>query len=101
MQTHSKSRVVQLRWATLALCLVLLVSCTVLCAHIDKDFGDDGKGHCSICLSAATHKATVQPIAAINRSPEFVIAAIAPDFDPLVKQARFDSSVYIRPPPLS
>src|SRR6266404_8605662 len=100
MQTHSKSRDVQLRWATLALSFFILLSCTALCTHIDKDCSD-GNGHCSICLTAAGHKATVQPIAAIHRSPEFVVAAIAPISDPLVKQTRFDSSLYIRPPPLS
>src|SRR5205085_3642843 len=101
MRMQAKSLPVSLRWATLALCLVLLTSCTVLCAHIDKNWSDDGKGHCSICLSAARHKATVQPIAELHVSPDFVVAAVAPDSDPLVKQARFVSSLYIRPPPLS
>jgi len=100
MQAQNKFRSMHLRWAMLALSVFILLSCTVLCAHIDKDCGD-GNGHCSICLTAAGHKATVQPIAALHVSPDFVVAAIAPDSDPLVKQARFDSSLYIRPPPLS
>jgi hypothetical protein len=100
MQALTKSRLVRLRWATLALSIFILLSCTALCTHIDKDCSD-GSGHCPICLSAAAHKATVQPIAAIHPSPDFVITAIAPDSDPLIKQARLDSSLYIRPPPLS
>jgi hypothetical protein len=101
MRAQTRSLPVSLRWATLALSIVILLSCTALCTHIDKDRGDDGKGHCSICLSAATHKATVQPIAALYLSPEIVVIAFAADSDPLIKQGRFDSSLYIRPPPLS
>jgi hypothetical protein len=101
MQAQAKSRSIHLRWAMLALSVFILVSCTVLCGHVDKPGGDDGDGHCSLCLTAAGHKATVQPIVALHLSPHFVVAAIAPDCDPLVKQARFDSSLYIRPPPLS
>src|SRR5437868_11274743 len=100
MQAQSTSRIVRLRWALIALCLFIVTSCTVLCTHIDKNCRD-GNGHCPICLTAAAHKATVQPVAAIHLSPDFVISAIAPDSDPLVKQPRFDSSLYIRPPPLS
>jgi hypothetical protein len=100
MTAQSKFRNMRLRWATLALSVFILLSCTVLCTHIDKDCGE-GNGHCSICLTASGHKATVQPIAELHLSPDFVVAAVAPDSDPLVKQARFDSSLYIRPPPLS
>ena len=94
-------RSVQLRWATLALSFFLLLSCTALCAHIDKAGGDDGNGHCSICLSAAAHRATVQPVAAVNVSPDFVVTELATRSDQLIKQGRFISSLYIRPPPLS
>jgi len=80
--------------------MLILLSCTLLCTHIDRDCSD-GNGHCQICLTAAAHKATVQPIAAIHLSPEFVITAIAPESDPLIKHERFDASLYIRPPPLS
>src|SRR3954452_14284845 len=100
MQRLARSRMLHLRWATLALSLFILLSCTALCTHIDKDCSD-GNGHCPICLTAAAHKATVQPIAAIHLSPDFVITAIAPEPDSLIKQPRFDSSLYIRPPPLS
>jgi hypothetical protein len=100
MEAQDKSRSIYLRGAVLALSAFILLSCTVLCTHIDKDYSD-GNGHCSICLTAAGHKATVQPIAVLHLSPDSVIAAIAPDSDPLVKQTRFDSSLYIRPPPLS
>ena len=100
MQAQGKSRSIHLRWAMVALSAFILFSCTVLCAHIDKDCSD-GNGHCSICLTAAGHKATVQPVVALHLSPHFVVAAMAPDSDPLVKQARFDWSLYIRPPPLS
>jgi hypothetical protein len=89
----------QIRWATLALSLLILLSCTTLCTHIDKPCGDDGKGHCSICLGAAAHG--VRPIAAVRLSPDFVIAEFSADSDPLIKQDRFGSSLYIRPPPLS
>jgi hypothetical protein len=101
MQALTNSRLVRIRWALIALCLFIVTSCTVLCAHVDKPGGDDGNGHCSICLTVAAHKATVQPIAAIHLSPDFVITAIAPEPDSLIKQPRFESSLYIRPPPLS
>src|SRR3954468_4199861 len=100
MRPLAKSRTLHLRWATLALSLFILLSCTALCTHIDKDCSD-GNGHCPICLTAAAHKATVQPIAAIHLSPDFVISEVAPDSDPLIKLERFHSSLYIRPPPLS
>ena len=92
---------IQVRWATLALSLAILLSCTALCTHIDKACGDDGKGHCSICLSAAGHKATVQPIAAVHVAPELLVAPLTAESDPLIKQDRFVSSLHIRPPPLS
>jgi hypothetical protein len=100
MQAQVKSRMGPLRWATLALSLFILLSCTALCTHIDKDCSD-GNGHCPICLSAAAHRATVQVIAAVHVSPEFVVTELAPHFDQLIKQDRFISSLYIRPPPLS
>ena len=89
----------QIRWATLALSLLMLLSCTALCTHIDKACGDDGKGHCSLCLGAAAHG--VRPVVAVHVSPDFVVAELTSDSDPLIKQDRFDSSLYIRPPPLS
>jgi|SRR4051794_4459485 hypothetical protein len=85
------------RLLVLALCVVFLLASTSFAAHVDKVGGDDGKGHCSICLGATAH--LVQPTAAIQVAPQLVAAAVAPNSDPLIKQDRFTSSVYIRPPP--
>jgi hypothetical protein len=100
MQAQDKSRIVHIRWAILALCLLILTSCTVLCTHIDKNCSDDGKGHCSLCLSAAAHG--VQPRAAVQTpAPTLLVSDLILNADPLIKQERFATSLYIRPPPLS
>jgi hypothetical protein len=41
----------------------------------------------------------VQPTAAIQVAPQLLASAVAPNTDPLAKQDRFASSLYIRPPP--
>src|SRR5436305_13188791 len=85
------------RFFVLGLAIVVLVSCTSFAAHVDKAGGDDGKGHCSICLGATAH--IVQPTAAIEIQPQVFTASIAPASDSSIKQDRFASSLYIRPPP--
>ena len=100
MQTAAKSRASHhLRWLTLALSVLVLFACTAFCTHLDKAAGDDGKGHCSICLGATSH--IVQPTAAVQVTPQIVTAALTFDSDPLIKQHRFVSALYIRPPPIS
>jgi hypothetical protein len=79
--------------------MFILLSCTVLCTHIDKKGGDDGEGHCSICLSAVAH--IVQPVSAVQVAPIISVSTVTTVPDPLLKQTRFESSLYIRPPPLS
>ena len=86
------------RFLVLGLAIVVLLACTSFVTHVDKAGGDDGKGHCSICLSATAH--IVQPMAAVQVAPVLVGAAVAPNSDPLIKQDRFASSLYIRPPPV-
>ena len=97
MHVDASSRNQQLRWLTLVLSVLLLFACTSFATHIDKARGDDGKGHCSICLAATAH--IVQPIAAVQVTPEIVTAAFAAASDPLIKQDRFAFALYIRPPP--
>src|SRR3954468_10434193 len=97
MQEHAMSKTRLFKCLALALSIVFLLACTSFAAHVDKVGGDDGKGHCSICLGATAH--LVQPTAAIQVAPQLVAAAVAPNSDPLIKQDRFTSSVYIRPPP--
>ena len=81
----------------LGLAFVFLLACTSFATHVDKAGGDDGKGHCSICLGATAH--IVQPMSAVQVAPVLLAAAIAVNSDPLEKQDRFASSLYIRPPP--
>ena len=85
------------RILVLGLAVVFLLACTSFATHVDKVGGDDGKGHCSICLGATAH--IVPPMAAVQVVPVLVAAAVAPNSDPLIKQDRFTSSLYIRPPP--
>jgi hypothetical protein len=99
MQTAAKSRASHLRWLTLALSVLVLFACTSFCTHLDKAAGDDGKGHCSICLGATSH--IVQPTAAVQVTPQIVTAEFTSASDPLIKQYRFVSALYIRPPPVS
>src|SRR3954465_11663913 len=86
------------RILVLGLAFVVLLACTSFATHVDKAGGDDGKGHCSICLGATAH--IVQPMSTVQVAPVLVAAAIAPNSDPLIKQDRFVSSLYIRPPPV-
>ena len=99
MQTRATSRMTAIRWATLVLSLFIFLSCTALCTHMDKPSGDDGKGHCYICLIAARH--IVQSNQALSPAPHLTVEAFIVDIDPQVRVERFDSSLYIRPPPLS
>jgi len=85
------------RLLVFGLAFVVLLACTSFATHVDKVGGDDGKGHCSICLGATAH--IVQPISAVQVAPVLVAAAMAANFDPLTKQDRLASSLYIRPPP--
>src|SRR5258708_11281 len=97
MHVHDSSRANQFRWLTLVVSVLVLLACTSFAAHVDKARGDDGKGHCSICLAATSH--IVQPTAAVQLAPQIVAAAFTPDPDPLTKQDRLPSALYIRPPP--
>jgi|1185.fasta_scaffold50261_2 hypothetical protein len=85
------------KFLVLGLALVFVLACTSFAAHVDKAAGDDGKGHCSICLGGTAH--IVPPMAVVQVAPVLVAAAVAPSSDPLIKQDRFASSLYIRPPP--
>ena len=96
MQVQASSRVKRF-WLTLALTIVVLIACTSFATHCDKARGDDGKGHCSICLGATAH--IVQPAAAVQVTPQIVTATLTADSDPLIKQGPFLSALYIRPPP--
>jgi hypothetical protein len=97
MQVQASSRVKRFRWLTLAVCLLVLIACTSFATHFDKAQGDDGKGHCSICLGATAH--IVQPAAAIDVAPQLVAAGFTAPSDPLIKQNLFVSALYNRPPP--
>lgn len=97
MQVQASSRVKRFRWVTLALSLLVLVACTSFATHVDKARGDDGKGHCSICLGATAH--IVQPTAQIQVTPQLVAASFTLASDPLIKQDLLVSALYIRPPP--
>src|SRR3954464_9789970 len=85
------------RFLVLGLAFIVLLACTSFAAHFDKAGGDDGKGHCSICLGATAH--IVQPVAALPIAPQLVTTKFSAAPDPLVKQSLFASSLYIRPPP--
>lgn len=85
------------KFLALALAVVFLLACTSFATHLDKAAGDDGKGHCSICLGATAH--LVQPAAALPLAPHIVAARVLASPDPLLKQDRFVASHYIRPPP--
>lgn len=87
------------KFLVLVLAFVVLLACNSFATHVDKAGGDDGKGHCSICLGATAH--IVQPMAAVQVEPALVAAAVTPNSETLIKQDRFASSVYIRPPPAS
>src|SRR3954454_9380003 len=97
MQVQAISRPKMLKCLALVLCVVFLLACTSFAAHVDKAGGDDGKGHCSICLGATAH--IVQPVTPIPTAPLLATARFTATTDPLMKQGRFDSSLYIRPPP--
>jgi hypothetical protein len=97
MQAQASSQVKRFRWLTLAVSVLVLLACTSYATHVDKARGDDGKGHCSICLGATAH--IVQPTAQVQVAPQLVTAAFASASDPLTKQALFVSALYIRPPP--
>ena len=81
----------------LALAVVFLLACTSFATHLDKVGGDDGKGHCSICLGATAH--ILQSAAVLAVAPHIVTAHVLASSDPLLKQDRFVASHYIRPPP--
>jgi|SRR3954468_4244209 hypothetical protein len=97
MQVHAMSKTRFFKCLALALSIVFLLACTSFAAHVDKAGGDDGKGHCSICLGATAH--IVQPVTPIPTAPQLATARFTATTDPLMKQGRFDSSLYIRPPP--
>jgi hypothetical protein len=97
MQVQAMPKGKPFKCLALALSIVFLLACTSFAAHVDKAGGDDGKGHCSICLGATAH--IVQPTAAIEIQPQVFTAWIASAADPSIKQDRFASSLYIRPPP--
>ena len=81
----------------LILCVVFLLACTSFAAHVDRVGGDDGKGHCSICLGATAH--IVQPVTPVASAPQLATSRFTATSDTLVAQDRFESSLYIRPPP--
>ena len=91
MQLHAKSRANQFRWLTVAVSILVLIACTSFVTHVDKAGGDDGKGHCSICLGATSH--IVQPAAAVQIAPQIVTAAFTSTSDPLIKQDQFISAL--------
>jgi hypothetical protein len=99
MRERASSAGFRLRVATLVFSVLVLLACTSFCTHIDKAGGDDGKGHCSICLSATAHVSV--PAASIHLAPQLLSTDLSPRHDPPAKSDRFDSSLYIRPPPLS
>src|SRR4051794_17151894 len=87
----------RLRFLAIALSVVFLLACTSFAAHVDRAGGDDGKGHCSICLGATAH--VVQPVSPVASAPQLITARFTPTTDPLIDLDRLESSLYIRPPP--
>jgi hypothetical protein len=81
----------------LVLSVVFLLACTSFAAHVDRVGGDDGKGHCSICLGATAH--IVQPVTPVSNAPQLITSRFTATPDALVALDRFESSLYIRPPP--
>ena len=73
MQVRDRSQTRRLRWLTIAVSILVLVACTSFATHVDKARGDDGKGHCSICLAATSH--IVQSAGAVQVAPQIVAAA--------------------------
>src|SRR3954447_27016910 len=87
----------RLRFLAIALSVVFLLACTSFAAHVDRAGGDDGKGHCSICLGATAH--IVQPVTPVATAPQLITSRFSAKPDTLVPLDRFASSLYIRPPP--
>ncbi len=86
-----------LKCLALVLSVVFLLACTSFAAHVDRAGGDDGKGHCSICLGATAH--IVQPVTPVASAPQLITSRFTATLDTLVTLDRFESSLYIRPPP--
>src|SRR3954464_9129076 len=97
MQVQAISRPKVMKCLALALSIVLLLACTSFAAHVDRAGGDDGKGHCSICLGATAH--IVQPVTPVASAPQLITSRFTATPDTLVAADRFQSSLYIRPPP--
>jgi hypothetical protein len=97
MQVQAISRSKTLKCLALVLSVVFLLACTSFAAHVDRAGGDDGKGHCSICLGATAH--IVQPVTPIASAPQLITSRFTATSDALVSLDRFESSLYIRPPP--
>src|SRR3954471_13737261 len=97
MQEHAMSKTRLFKCLALALSIVFLLACTSFAAHVDRAGGDDGKGHCSICLGATAH--IVQPVSPVATAPQLIPSRFTATSDTLVALARYESSLYIRPPP--
>jgi hypothetical protein len=91
------SRSKMLKCLALVLSVVFLLACTSFAAHLDRAGGDDGKGHCSICLGATAH--IVQPVTPVASAPQLITSRFSATPDTLVALDRLESSLYIRPPP--
>src|SRR3954454_14021903 len=85
------------KFLVVGLAVVFLLACTSFAAHVDRAAGDDGKGHCSICLGATAH--IVQPVTPVANAPQLITSRFTATPDALVALDRFESSLYIRPPP--
>src|SRR3954469_8999410 len=97
MQVQAISRSKTLKCLALVLSVVFLLACTSFAAHVDRKDGDDGKGHCSICLGATAH--IVQPVTPVAAAPNLITSRFTATSDPLIDLDLFRSSLYIRPPP--
>src|SRR3954465_2949598 len=97
MQVQAISRPKMMKCLALVLSIVFLLACTSFAAHVDRAGGDDGKGHCSICLGATAH--IVQPVTPIASAPQLITSRFTASSDTLVAVDRFESPLYIRPPP--
>jgi|1185.fasta_scaffold492180_1 hypothetical protein len=97
MHVQAISRPKLLKCLALVLSVVFLLACTSFAAHVDRAGGDDGKGHCSICLGATAH--IVQPVTPVATAPQLIPSRFTATSDTLVALARYESSLYIRPPP--
>src|SRR3954453_14755257 len=97
MQVHAMSKTRFFKCLALALSIVFLLACTSFAAHVDRKDGDDGKGHCSICLGATAH--IVQPVTPVAAAPHLITSRFTATSDPLIDLDLLRSSLYIRPPP--